>query len=58
MPNKPDDQYSPEETKERMAAALRGARIAGHKAMESLIKKKPKAKKATSEKADGASARK
>jgi hypothetical protein len=41
-----DDEYSPEEAKARMAAALRGARIAGHKPMESLTKKKPKAKKA------------
>ncbi len=52
MPSKrPDDEFSPEETKERMTAALRGARIAGHKPMESLIKKKPKAKKARSKKA-------
>jgi len=42
---KSDDQYSDEEAKERLVAALRGARIAGHKPMESLIKKKPKAKK-------------
>jgi hypothetical protein len=40
------DEYSPAETKERMVAALRGARLAGHKPMEDLIKKKPKAKKA------------
>jgi hypothetical protein len=40
---KPDDQYSPEETQKRMEAALRGARIAGPRPMESLIKKKPKA---------------
>jgi hypothetical protein len=31
---------------ELLVAALRGARIAGHKPLESLIKKKPKAKKA------------
>jgi hypothetical protein len=28
---KSDDQYSDEEAKERLVAALRGARIAGHK---------------------------
>jgi hypothetical protein len=39
---KDDDQYSPEEAKERMTAALKGARLAGHVPM----KKKPKAKKA------------
>ena len=43
---KSDDQYSDEEAKERLVAALKGARLAGHKPMESLIKKKPKAKKA------------
>ena len=41
-----DEKYSPEETTARMKAALLGARIAGHKPMESLIKKKPKVKKA------------
>jgi hypothetical protein len=46
MAKKPDDQYSDEEARERLVAALRGARIAGHKPMESLIKKKSKAKKA------------
>jgi hypothetical protein len=30
MAKKPDDQYSPEEAKERMKAALLGARLAGH----------------------------
>jgi hypothetical protein len=53
LAKKPNDQYSDEEARERLVAALRGARLAGHKPMESLIKKKPKAKKATSEKADG-----
>jgi hypothetical protein len=33
---KPDDQYSPEEAKKRMEAALRGARLAGHKPMEEI----------------------
>jgi hypothetical protein len=42
MSKKPDDQYSPEEAKERMKAALLGARIAGHVPM----KEKPKVKKA------------
>jgi hypothetical protein len=32
--------YSEEETKQRMEAALRGARIAGHKPMESLTRKR------------------
>jgi hypothetical protein len=40
-----DDEFSPEEAKERMKAALLGARLAGHKPMEDLIKKKPKVKK-------------
>jgi hypothetical protein len=31
---KSDDQYSPEEAKERMKAALLGARIAGHMPMK------------------------
>jgi hypothetical protein len=35
--------YSEEETKQRMEAALRGARIAGHKPMESLTRKRRKA---------------
>jgi hypothetical protein len=39
---KSDDQYSEEETKQRMVAALKGARLAGHVPM----KEKPKAKKA------------
>ena len=47
MAKKPDDQYSPEETQQRMKAALLGARIVGHVPM----KAKPKAKKAKSKKA-------
>jgi hypothetical protein len=43
MTKKPDDQYSPEEAKERMKAALLGARLAGHVPM----KEKPKVKVAT-----------
>jgi hypothetical protein len=46
MPKQNDDQYSDEEARDRLIATLRGARIAGHKPMESLIKKKPRAKKA------------
>jgi hypothetical protein len=42
---KSDEQYGDEEARERLVAALRGARIAGHKPMEDLIKKKPKVKK-------------
>jgi hypothetical protein len=38
---KPEDQYTPEEAKKRMEAALRGARIAGHKSMAD-IQSKPK----------------
>jgi len=50
MDKKSLDQFSSEETRKRMEAALRGARIAGHKPMESLTRKRrkrqrPKAKK-------------
>jgi hypothetical protein len=45
---KSDDQYSPEEAKQRMLAALRGARLAGHMPMKAKktvkktkLKKKP-----------------
>jgi hypothetical protein len=34
------DEYDKEEAKKRFEAALRGARIAGHKPMESLTQKK------------------
>jgi hypothetical protein len=44
MAKKPDDQYSPQEAKERMKAALLGARLAGHVPMKA--KEKPKVKKA------------
>jgi hypothetical protein len=39
-----EDQYSPEEAKERMKAALMGARLAGHvpmKAKKAAKKKRP-----------------
>jgi hypothetical protein len=41
MTEKPDDQYSPEEAKERMKAALLGARLAGHVSMKAP-RRKPK----------------
>jgi hypothetical protein len=46
-----DDEYSDKEVQERFEAALRGARISGHKPMESLTRKKAKgqSKKAKSE---------
>jgi hypothetical protein len=46
MMGKTDDrQFGPEESRKRLEAALKGARLAGHKPMESLTGKKPKAKK-------------
>jgi hypothetical protein len=45
VPKDTSEQFSPEESRKRLEAALRGARIAGHRPMESLIKKKSKAKK-------------
>jgi hypothetical protein len=45
-----DTEFSEDEKKERFAAALRGARIAGHKPMTDVPKKrasKPKKKRAT-----------
>jgi hypothetical protein len=46
MTKKPDDQYSPEEAKERMKAALLGARLAGHVPMKAKkAANKVKAKK-------------
>jgi hypothetical protein len=41
--NKIADEYSAEEARERLQAALKGARLAGHKPMESLTRKKAKA---------------
>lgn len=38
---KVEDEYSDEEAKARFDAALRGARIAGHKPMKPAGKKKP-----------------
>jgi len=42
---KSDDQYSDEETKQRMVAALKGARLAGHVPMKAKRKAKKTAKK-------------
>lgn len=47
MSQKSSDSYSPQESKERFEAALRGARLAGHKPMSAVKadnKKKGKAK--------------
>jgi len=38
-----EKEFSEHETKRRFEAALRGARLAGHKPMESLTRKKAKA---------------
>lgn len=44
MPQKKDEiEFSPQEASARFAAALKGARLAGHKPMESLTRKKAKA---------------
>jgi len=40
--DKKTDEYSQEEMQRRFEAALRGARIAGHKPMESLTQTKAK----------------
>ena len=40
-----DSEYSPTEARERFEAALKGARIAGHKPKENLTQKKKKAQK-------------
>ena len=37
-----DSEYSPTEARKRFEAALKGARIAGHKPKESLTRKKSK----------------
>jgi hypothetical protein len=37
-----DDQFSEKEAQQRFEAALRGARIAGHKSMESMTPKRSK----------------
>jgi hypothetical protein len=40
MAKSSDDQYSQAEARKRMEAALRGARIAGHKAMKDVALKR------------------
>jgi len=51
-PKKEDDQFTPEETQRRFDAALRGARIAGHKPMKpSAPKRKRTTKKPRSKRA-------
>jgi hypothetical protein len=51
MDSKSDnDKFGPDESRKRFEAALKGARLAGHKPMESLTKKKSKVKKAKKKK--------
>lgn len=50
MADKDSIQYNTEEAKRRFESALKGARIAGHKPMESLTKKGPKVKRAAKKK--------
>jgi hypothetical protein len=40
MAKKPPDEYSEKEAAERLAAALRGARIVGHKPMKDIPRKR------------------
>jgi hypothetical protein len=44
------DQYSEQETQRRMEAALRGARITGHKPMADLKSDRSKSKRSTASK--------
>jgi hypothetical protein len=51
MARKPsDDSFSEQEAARRLEAALRGARVAGHKTMGDLAKKKSPPKKTRSKK--------
>jgi hypothetical protein len=43
MDSKSDNKFSDDDARKRFEAALKGARLAGHKPMESLTRKKPKA---------------
>lgn len=52
MPKPSDDKYSDEEAERRLAAALRGSRVTGHKPMANLPKKR-EAKKAKPKKKPG-----
>jgi hypothetical protein len=50
--NKSRDQFPKEEAQERFTAALKGARLAGHRPMESL-RAKPKKQRKPKKKASG-----
>jgi hypothetical protein len=51
---KSDDKLSDQESQQRFKAALLGARIAGHKPMESLTRKKAKTQRAPKKKSKAA----
>lgn len=42
MTEKKNDEYNEREARQRLEAALRGARVAGHKPLESLTRSKAK----------------
>jgi hypothetical protein len=46
MKRSPDPHFSPEETQQRITAAVRGARIVGHKPMKGEAPKPAKRKRA------------
>jgi hypothetical protein len=46
-----NEEFSPSEAKRRFEAALRGARIAGHKPKDSMTPKRPKAQRSKAKKA-------
>ena len=48
MARNPDDEYSKEETERRLVAALRGAKLVGHKDRSEMKIGKSRAKKAKS----------
>jgi hypothetical protein len=50
-----NERFSPEETKKRFEAALRGARITGHKAKESIPKSRTPSKDKGKTKSDRSS---
>lgn len=45
MAAKSDEKFSPKESEDRMRAALKGARIAGHKSMKDIAPKRESKKK-------------
>ena len=47
---KPEKDYSEEEAQRRFEQALRGAKIAGHKPMKDVLRKKPKTQRKQGEK--------